>query len=126
MVRKEPREPRGTGAYTSMNEEYNHEKEQYKLRMEKWGMHTKDGYEVTINDCMQDLTALIKIHGESIKGVLIIPVYDHLDLQELDKKFPEDDDMDRPPTHSYLCSGGVPIMEAVGALEMAKMKIFQL
>jgi len=108
-----------------MSKEYDHEEEEYKARMRHWGMHDKESYDVTEEDCLNDLAALRKIHGSRIKGIIIIPIYEHLDMQELEKQNENLAYIDKPPTHSYLCSGGVPIYEAVGAIEAAKFKILE-
>jgi len=103
--------------------EYDPEKEKEKVRLRKWGMCDKEPYDVTINDTLSDLQAILKAHKDTIKGVIIIPVYDHLDMQELAKKYPDAEDENKPPSHSYLCSGGVPLLEAVGHIEHVKYKI---
>jgi len=103
--------------------EYDAEDEAYKARMRKWGMHDKEGDDVTIEDCLSDLAALRAVHKDRIKGILIVVIYDHLDMQELEKTYDKLDYEDKPPTHSYLCSGGVPMHEAIGAMEAVKHKI---
>lgn len=103
--------------------EYDAEEEAYKARMRKWGMHDKEGDDVTINDCLKDLESLRAIHNDRIKGILIVVIYDHLEMQDFEKKYEKEEAINSPPTHSYLCSGGVPIHEAIGAIESVKYKI---
>ncbi len=103
--------------------EYDAEEEAYKARMRKWGMNDKDDQDVTIDDCLKDLTALREIHGERIKGIIIIPIYDHLDMNEFDNSYSDAEEIDTPPSNSYLCSGGVPLFEGIGAMESAKQKL---
>ena len=103
--------------------DYDAEEEAYNARLRRWGMHDKKNEDTTIQDCLDDLAVLMKIHGETLKGIIIIPMYDHFDMQEFEKKYKNASDMDTPPHHSYLCSGGVPLFEAIGAMESAKLKI---
>ncbi len=105
--------------------EYDPEEEKYKARMAHYGMHTKEPDDVTIEDCLSDLSQLLKIHKDSIKGVVVIPVYEHLDMQDLEKKMKnlDENDLNRIPTFSFLCSGGIPLMEVIGSIESAKIKM---
>jgi hypothetical protein len=103
--------------------DYDADEEAYKARMRKWGMHDKEGDDVTVEDCLKDLSALRSVHKDSIKGILIVVIYDHLDMQDFEKKYKDAAYSDTPPSHSYLCSGGVPMHEAIGAIEAVKHKI---